>query len=88
MEVGRQHRGGMWWRRSFREPVIQVGKACQASVSEKEIQKKEEGMLCFSELGLGGVGRPQGRASGSSCVKVSMYQFLLSETVSRVSSVL
>jgi hypothetical protein len=32
--------------------VIQAGKACQDLVSEKEMQKKEEGMLCFSELGL------------------------------------
>ena len=51
MEVGRQRCGGMWWG-SFREPVIQAGKACQDLVSEKEMQKKEQGMLCFSELGL------------------------------------
>lgn len=41
MEVGRQRCGGIWWR-SFREPVMQAGKVCQALVSEKEIQKKKE----------------------------------------------
>ena len=67
--------------------MIQAGKACQALVSEKEIQKKEEGMLCFSELGL--------RKGPSLWERVrrgehegSTYQVQLSETVSHVSSVL
>lgn len=45
----RQCCGGLWWR-SLRDPVIQAGKYARRLVSEKEIQKKEEGMLYSSEL--------------------------------------